>query len=292
MDACMTPDIMKACSPGGPPPPPPPPPPHEIPPGCVKAIHDTPACFAIPFLPECLEGDMDACMKLPPNPPKACETPEIEAACKHLGEGPPPPPPPGPPELPPPECLKAIKDTPCWDFPGVSECFEKGDMNACMQLPPRPPPVCETPDIEAACSPSPPPAPPSAGTPPIPGSGIIISGFACKNGYGKDLEQKYAYYGKTKDGRPYYRGTKRTWSYIYYDSYCADCCKNMWLLGGEPDVSRESNLNPNDGKGCHNDFSIHTDSMYLPSGLQTVSWKWCGDHGSSGETVSITYEAD
>merc|ERR1719335_1794709 len=122
MDACMTPDIMKACSPGGPPPPPPPPPPHEIPPGCVKAIHDTPACFAIPFVPECLEGDMDACMKLPPRPPPVCETPDIMKACSP--GGPPPPPPP-----PPPGCVKAIHDTPaCFAIPFLPECLE-GDMD-------------------------------------------------------------------------------------------------------------------------------------------------------------------
>eukprot|EP00931_Biecheleriopsis_adriatica_P108890 TRINITY_DN8315_c0_g1_i1.p1 TRINITY_DN8315_c0_g1~~TRINITY_DN8315_c0_g1_i1.p1 ORF type:complete len:512 (+),score=85.20 TRINITY_DN8315_c0_g1_i1:70-1605(+) len=128
---------------------------------------------------------------------------------------------------------------------------------------------------------------------------VVVSGFSCENSYGNDLNQEYAFQGTTKDGRPYYRGTQRQDRYIYYDKYCADDTRApRWLLGGHPDISREFNLNQEDGNGCDNDFSIVGDSMQLPSGEQTVAWQWCGDHGyspifpntlSRKRTVSITY---
>jgi hypothetical protein len=123
-------------------------------------------------------------------------------------------------------------------------------------------------------------------------SSIVVSGFACDNGYGQDLNQKYEYQGVTSDGRPYYRGTARPDRYIYYDSYCADDTREpRWLLGGKPEVTREFGLNVNDGEGCENDFSIVTGSNHLPGGFQRVAWNWCGDHGlHDSEAVSITYD--
>lgn len=126
----------------------------------------------------------------------------------------------------------------------------------------------------------------------IPKTSITVSGFGCANGYGKENNQEYMYEGKTKDGRSVYRGTKNPHRYIYYDFFCAaDTPEPRWLLGGKPDVSRETNLNTRDGDGCENDFSIVSFSNHLPGGQQKVAWHWCGDHGlHDSETVSITYE--
>lgn len=123
-------------------------------------------------------------------------------------------------------------------------------------------------------------------------SNIVVSGFQCENGYGKDLNQKYVFQGMTKDKRPYYRGVSRPDRYIYYDKYCADDTREpRWLLGGQPDVGREFDMNVNDGKGCDNDFAIQTDSQHMPIGLQRATWQWCGDHGHShSKSVTISYE--
>lgn len=130
---------------------------------------------------------------------------------------------------------------------------------------------------------------------------VVVSGFACDNGYGGDLNQEYAYQGTTKDGRPYYRGTTRTDRYIYYDKHCAaDTPGPRWLLGGKPVPGRSWNLNPYD-TGCENDFSIRTDRLLvlldlvlsgpqgdLPIGTQETDWLWCGDHGLTDRTITIT----
>eukprot|EP00933_Yihiella_yeosuensis_P031584 TRINITY_DN2515_c0_g1_i2.p1 TRINITY_DN2515_c0_g1~~TRINITY_DN2515_c0_g1_i2.p1 ORF type:complete len:409 (+),score=61.34 TRINITY_DN2515_c0_g1_i2:75-1301(+) len=122
---------------------------------------------------------------------------------------------------------------------------------------------------------------------------ITISGLQCGNGYGKDLNQDYAFQGYTKDGRPYYRGVSdsRSDRYLYYDHHCSsDTPKPRWLLGGKPNINLDQGLNEHDGEGCDNDFSIMTDSHHLPAGPQRVAWQWCGDHGNSDSSyVSITY---
>jgi len=121
---------------------------------------------------------------------------------------------------------------------------------------------------------------------------ITLNGLGCDNSYGRDLNQKFIHRGYTLDGRPYYQGSTRPDRFIYFDSRCADDTREpRWLLGGRPNISRHQGLNPHDGEGCDNDFSIISSSMHLPGGFQETAWKWCGDHGNAfGETVSITYE--
>lgn len=121
---------------------------------------------------------------------------------------------------------------------------------------------------------------------------VVINGFACSNGYGQNINQKYAYQGETKDGRPYYRGVTSPDRFLYFDRYCADDTREpRWLVGGMPDVQRDFDLNQNDGEGCENDLSIQTESKHLPAGHQRLAWRWCEDHGTHNtEFVSIGYE--
>jgi hypothetical protein len=121
---------------------------------------------------------------------------------------------------------------------------------------------------------------------------VMISGFSCANGYGKDVNQQYVYQGQTKDGRPYYRGSASPERFVYYDKRCADDTQDpRWLLGQKPDILRDLDLNTHDGHGCFNDFGIATASRHLPAGPQKLTWEWCGDHGvSNGATISIEYK--
>mmetsp|Transcript_77199 Transcript_77199/g.136741 ORF Transcript_77199/g.136741 Transcript_77199/m.136741 type:complete len:353 (-) Transcript_77199:135-1193(-) len=123
---------------------------------------------------------------------------------------------------------------------------------------------------------------------------LVVTGFSCENGYGEDVNGEYIYQGNTKDGRPYYQGSKRPDRFIYYDKYCADdTTEPRWLVGGSPDITQEFNLNTKDGKGCDNDFSIVTDSMHIPGGQQPLAWQWCQDHGyHSNKFISITYKVN
>jgi len=116
-----------------------------------------------------------------------------------------------------------------------------------------------------------------------------VSGFSCENGYGADLNQVYVYQGATADGRPYYRGKTRTNRYIYHDARCADDTPNpRWLLGGQPDITRTSDLNPNDGEGCENEVGFDSDAAMPEMGTHTSSWQWCGDHGMPGRTLTLS----
>ena len=109
---------------------------------------------------------------------------------------------------------------------------------------------------------------------------VTVSGFTCQNGYGESLNQVYAYQGNTLDGRPYYRGTDETDRYIYFDRRCADDTPYpRWILGGEPDVTRTSDLNQGDSPGCENDLGLASEAMLVPTGTQPADWLWCGDHG-------------
>ena len=115
---------------------------------------------------------------------------------------------------------------------------------------------------------------------------VRISGLGCENGYGADLNQDYAYRGTTKDGRPYYQGTTRDDRYLYFDRRCADDTDTpRWILGGKPSLDRTWDLNPNDGDGCENDFSVNALQWYLPTGSYEATWVWCGDHGLLREKV-------
>jgi hypothetical protein len=57
---------------------------------------------------------------------------------------------------------------------------------------------------------------------------------------------------------------------------------------GKPDLDEETDLNPRDGEGCENDFSISSEAMRMPTGVQQVDWLWCGERGSSGHKITIT----
>ena len=116
-----------------------------------------------------------------------------------------------------------------------------------------------------------------------------ISGFVCENGYGTDLNQVYVYQGTTADGRPYYRGQTKDDRYFYHDARCADDTPNpRWLLGGRPDTSRTSDLNPNDGTGCENDLGFTTDAPMPIMGTHESSWLWCGDAGFIGQRITLS----
>jgi hypothetical protein len=116
-----------------------------------------------------------------------------------------------------------------------------------------------------------------------------ISGFSCENGYGADLNQVYVYQGTSADGRPYYRGKTRDDRCIYHDARCGDDTPNpRWLLGGKPDISRTSDLNPNDGTGCENDVGFDSDAPMPVMGTHETSWLWCGDKGSSGQSIMLS----
>ena len=120
---------------------------------------------------------------------------------------------------------------------------------------------------------------------------VRVSGFSCENGYGADLNQVYAYQGTTADGRPYYRGEKRTDRYFYYDERCSDDTPEpRWLVGGKPETTRTSDLNPNDGEGCDNDFSFGTDVPEPIMGTHQTAWLWCGDQGSRGRSITLSAE--
>ena len=120
---------------------------------------------------------------------------------------------------------------------------------------------------------------------------IRVSGFSCKNGYGADLNQVYEYQGTTADGRPYYRGKTRTDRFFYFDSRCADDTPYpSWLLGGQPDLTRTSDLNPHDGEGCENDFHFGDDWPVPKMGARRTTWLWCGDRGSHWRKITLTAE--
>jgi hypothetical protein len=120
---------------------------------------------------------------------------------------------------------------------------------------------------------------------------VRVSGFSCENGYGASLNQVYIYQGKTADGRPYYRGETRTDRYFYYDARCADDTPDpRWLVGGKPDPTRTSDLNPRDGDGCDNDFSFETDARAPMMGTHKTAWLWCGDQGSRGRRLTLSVD--
>jgi hypothetical protein len=56
---------------------------------------------------------------------------------------------------------------------------------------------------------------------------VSLSGYQCSNGFGEELNQPYTFAGRTKDARPYFRGTRNTHSFLFYDrcarssSFCA-----------------------------------------------------------------------
>lgn len=117
---------------------------------------------------------------------------------------------------------------------------------------------------------------------------LQVRGYLCENTYGAAFNQDYALEGQTADGRPYYRGTG-TDRYLYFDKRCSDDTPNpRWLLGGKPDLDKETDLNPRDGEGCENEFSISSETRRIPTGVQRVDWLWCGNRGSSGHKITIT----
>lgn len=109
---------------------------------------------------------------------------------------------------------------------------------------------------------------------------LTISGFECANGRNADINQAYIFWGKTADGKPYYRGSTSTWRWLYFDHRCADDSKEpRWLMGQKPDPTRSEDLNVNDGEGCNNDFAILSTKDSVPTGSVLLDWQWCGDHG-------------
>lgn len=48
---------------------------------CADAIKGVPACLSCEGVAACLEGDMEACDKMPTTPPEPCQTPMIMGAC-------------------------------------------------------------------------------------------------------------------------------------------------------------------------------------------------------------------
>jgi hypothetical protein len=118
---------------------------------------------------------------------------------------------------------------------------------------------------------------------------LILSGFFCKNGYGKSLNQEYAYQGTTLDGRPYYRGAARDDRYLYFDARCSDDSPEpRWILGGKPDITLKSDLNRYDNPGCDNDLGSVSDAAAPEVGTHKVSWHWCGDQGYRDRSITIS----
>ena len=118
---------------------------------------------------------------------------------------------------------------------------------------------------------------------------LILSGFACENGYGESLNQEYVYQGTTLDGRPYYRGATRDDRYLYFDARCSDDSPEpRWILGGEPDLTLTSDLNRRDNPGCDNDLAAISNAAAPEVGTHEMSWHWCGDRGYTDRSVTVS----
>jgi len=112
---------------------------------------------------------------------------------------------------------------------------------------------------------------------------ITLSGYHCSNGYAQDSNQKYLYVGSTPDFRSYYRGATNEDMYIYYDRRCDDgeiTC-GAWILRRKPEDVKEESLD--NARITFSDFG-------LPVGPQKWDWIWCGDHRSSGHTLTVDVE--
>eukprot|EP00929_Paragymnodinium_shiwhaense_P046881 TRINITY_DN23834_c1_g4_i1.p1 TRINITY_DN23834_c1_g4~~TRINITY_DN23834_c1_g4_i1.p1 ORF type:complete len:385 (+),score=94.46 TRINITY_DN23834_c1_g4_i1:135-1289(+) len=121
---------------------------------------------------------------------------------------------------------------------------------------------------------------------------VVIQGFACENGYGKEVNQEYEYQGVTAAGRPYYKGLADDSKFLYHDMHCSeDNSWPAWILGGQPSLTLLTGLNERDGKGCENDFNIASESRHVPLGHQATAWAFCGDHGYANQMyVSVGYK--
>ena len=56
--------------------------------------------------------------------------------------------------------------------------------------------------------------------PPAECGSVELSGISCTNGLGEHANQIYEYVGRTRDGRPYYRGRWDDSLHLFYDSNC------------------------------------------------------------------------
>jgi len=107
----------------------------------LEAIENTPGCFSLPEVQECLHCE-DKCPKTLEEVPEPCKTGEIfeacaEGECEEEEYGPDP-------------CLQAVEDTPgCFSLPEVQECFK--DEDKCPKTPEEVPEPCNTPEIHEAC---------------------------------------------------------------------------------------------------------------------------------------------